>query len=941
MDIERWQRLSPLLDVLLELGADARRTRLEQLRLEEPDLAAELERLLALEDLSDGFMDQPLLDKPGQPQAGTLVGPYRMESMLGEGGMGMVWLASRADGLYQRQVALKLLRPGVADPNLRLRFTREREILARLGHPNIARLLDAGIGSEGQPYLALEYVEGIPLTDYCRVHGLSVETRLKLFLQVCEAVSHAHANLIVHRDLKPSNILVTASGEVRLLDFGIAKLLDDPEPVPTHTRTEIRAFTLHYAAPEQVRGEPVTTMTDVYSLGVVLYELLAGTKPYRLRRQTDAEWEQAILAVEPLKPSVAAQRASDSDSESGSHRERDPESRRHARRLRGDLDNIVLKALAKQPEQRYPSVEAFALDLERHLQGRPVQARPQSWGYRLRKYTSRHRWVLAASTLSTTLLLAALAASVWQGRQAMHETARAQAMQDFVIGLFDNAGVAQQGNIFDARKLLIAGEHRGERELAQQPLAHAELLGVIARLRIGLGDYREALSLLERQAALLAQVDSAPPGLKLEAVTQHGRALRLLDRPRECLAVMAPAESQLSRIQSQLPLHEADFLSQYGRCRRMAGERQTALQLYQRSLSLRRDMKDQAGVAENLFDLALVDNDLGRPDDALRGFDQALAHLHKHVGKQNALAVEIQASRGRLLRNRGDAAAAQGALRDALAVAEEIHGEQHPVTLTVRRQLVGLQVDLEHYAEAEREIAPLHELTLKALGPDHRETGNTWNSRGVIAWERGRMDEAVADVSRAVRIWRNPQGSQALHGGLFVYGLVLHAAGHHDEALAAFQESRALRAAQFGASNALVGETDRMIGEVLVSQGKVAAATPYFDRAVKLTRVGYGPDDHRSLFADLSMAHQLARTGQVAIALKSLDALAMRPGEGSEIPKLRWRARAYAAETRCRNGEAQRARSDLDALVSELHRLRPDGGVITREALAIRSACST
>ncbi|MET0717876.1 MAG: serine/threonine-protein kinase, partial [Pseudoxanthomonas sp.] len=477
MDAERWQRLSPLLDVLLELGAAARAAQLQILREQDPALAEDLENLLALEDDNDGFMSQPLLDKPGQPQSGVLVGPYRMESVLGEGGMGMVWLASRADGLYERKVALKLLRPGLADPNLRLRFSREREILARLAHPNIARLLDAGIGSEGQPYLALEYVQGIPITDYCQAHGLSVETRLKLFLQVCEAVSHAHANLIVHRDLKPSNILVTPTGEVRLLDFGIAKLLDDNEPVPVHPRTEVRSFTLHYAAPEQVRGELVTTMTDVYSLGVVLYELLAGTKPYRLRRQTDAEWEQAILAVEPLKPSLAAQRSTDGGLAS-------PNSRRQARRLRGDLDNIALKALAKIPEHRYPSVEALSQDLRRHLQGRPVLARPQSLRYQVQKYVSRHRWGLAVGAVIGLVLLLALAASVWQGRQAMRETARAQAMQDFVIGLFDNAGVAQQGNIFDARKLLLAGERRGERELADQSLARAELLGVIARLRI-------------------------------------------------------------------------------------------------------------------------------------------------------------------------------------------------------------------------------------------------------------------------------------------------------------------------------------------------------------------------------------------------------------------------------------------------------------------------
>ncbi len=933
MDAERWQRLSPLLDVLLELDPQARARHLQRLREQEPELVAELEALLALEDGHDDFMAQPLLDKPAQSGAGTLVGPYRMESLLGEGGMGMVWLAARADGLYQRQVALKLLRPGLADPNLRLRFSREREILARLAHPNIARLLDAGIGSEGQPYLALEYVEGVPITDYCQTHGLSVETRVKLFLQVCEAVSHAHANLIVHRDLKPSNILVTTSGDVRLLDFGIAKLLDDPEPAPAHPRTEVRAFTLHYAAPEQVRGEPVTTMTDVYSLGVVLYELLAGTKPYRLRRQTDAEWERAILAVEPLKPSVAAQRTTDG------HHGSAPEARRSARRLGGDLDNIVLKALAKPPEHRYPSAEALSLDLQRHLQGRPVQARPQSWSYRLRKYALRHRWALALGAGVTCLLLAALTASVWQSRQALRDAARAQAMQDFVIGLFDNAGAAQQGNIFDARKLLDAGERRGERELARQPLAHAELLGVIARLRLGLGDYPHALLLLDRQHALLAMVDAVPPGLQLEASTQRGNALNLLDRPAECLQAMAPSEALVSRVRSLLPAQESEFLSQYGRCLRLAGDRRAALQFYERALTIRRAAGDQAGVAETLYELALIDNDLGHPDKALAGYDSAMAHLHQYVGKQNALAVSLQASRGRLFRARGDTDAAQATFREALAMAREIHGDTHPVTLGVRRQLVALQVDLENYRAADRQITPLLEEAQKVLGPNHRETALALNTRGVIAWELGRTDAALADIERTVRIRRGRAGLLNLDGGLFVYGMVLHDVGRDAEALQALQESRDLRAARYGASHPLVGESDRMIGEVLAAQGNLEAATLYFDRAVKLTQVGYGPEHPRTLFAELSMARQRARLGQGATALKTLDALAVVAGQGSEIPKLHWSARAYAADVRCRQGQRARGSSELDRLLSELRRARPDGGVITRQVVALRARC--
>jgi len=933
MDAERWQRLSPLLDVLLELAAPARAAQLELLRSQDPTLAAELENLLALEGGSGDFMAEPLLERPGQPEAGTLVGPYRMDSVLGEGGMGMVWLASRADGLYQRQVALKLLRPGLADPNLRLRFSREREILARLGHPNIARLLDAGFGSEGQPYLALEYVEGIPITDYCHAHGLAVEARLKLFLQVCDAVSHAHANLIVHRDLKPSNILVTPTGEARLLDFGIAKLLDDAEPAPGATRTEIRAFTLHYAAPEQVRGQVVTTRTDVYSLGVVLYELLAGSKPYRLRRQTDAEWEQAILAVEPLKPSQASQRASEGT------RDTSLEARRLARRLRGDLDNIVLKALAKQPEQRYPSVEALALDLQRHLQGRPVHARPQSWTYLIRKYAQRHRWGLVASAAVAMLLLSALGASLWQGRQAVREATRAQVMQDFVIGLFDNAGAAQQGNIFDARKLLVAGERRGERELAGQPLAHAELLGVIARLRIGLGDYQEALALMQRQQTLLEGLDTIPDGLRLESVTQRGRVLRLLDRSSECLQVMAPLQPMVSRMRSRLPAQEADFMSQNARCHRLVGGRQVAQQFYERSLALRTGLGDQVGVAENMYDLGLIDTDLGRTDQALVRFDKALAHLQANVRGPHPLAAEIHTSRGRLYRFRGDSDSALPAFSAGLAVATEVHGAQHPVTLTLRRQLIASQVDLENYAQAEAQIEPLLQLTIASLGPLHRETALAWNTRGVVAWERGKLDQAVDDVGRAVEIWRGPDGSQSLADGLFVYGMVLHAAGRLDQALAVLQECRALRAAQFGASHPVVGETDRTLGEVLGSLGDHEQAAVHFDRAFRLTRVGYGEDSPRTIAARLSMARHLGRTGRDAEALTQLEALAIYEGVGSDIPKLRWRARAEAAGVRCRTGQRTQALAEIATLLDELSVDRPQGGTVTRDVLLIQASC--
>ena len=933
MDLTRWKRISPLLDELLELDAERRRAELARLRAEDPGLADELERLLALESEHEDFLSAPAMSQPRGPASGDLIGPYRLLNLLGEGGMGLVWLAERADGLYRRRVALKLLRPGLANPDLRLRFSREREILAQLQHPHIARLLDAGIGSEGQPYLALEYVEGEPITEYAKRHALDVEQRLRLFLQVCDAVSHAHANLIVHRDLKPSNILVTPGGDVRLLDFGIAKLLHSEEPSPPDARTEARTFTLHYAAPEQVRGEPVTTMTDVYSLGVVLCEALAESRPYRLRRQGDAEWERVILEVEPMGPSAAVMHGEDDT------RPR-KQLRKLSRRLSGDLDNIVLRALAKKPEQRYPSVEAMATDIDRHLHGRPVLARPQGFLYHARKYLGRHRWAVTLGSLVAAVLVTAVVVSVLQARQAERETARAQAMQSFVLGLFNSANGDLSGDRFDIRTMLDAGERRGERELARQPLAQAELLGTIAQLRIGLGDYGRAQTLLDRQRQLLADADSVPPALRLQAATQQGQIAWLLDDSRRCLEAMLPAQALADELQGRSGLAVATYLAQLGRCQRGAGERLQARRLFLRALEIHREAGDIAGRAENMGDLATLDAEMNRIDDAVTLLRNALALLHDGVGDRHPLNIDLQRQLGRLYRERGDTELALAAYTHALALSEDINGPLHPMTLTVRRQEAAVLIDQGRFNAAAEQLRQLHDLTVRSLGPNHRESGLSWNSLGVIAWERGQYDEAIADISRAVAIWRNADGAQQLPGGLYNLGMVLHSAGRDVAALAALAESRSLRAAQYGASSVMVGDTDRLIGEIQMAQGRMDAAATSLGNARALARIGYPESHPRRLDAELSMAHYLARSGQVAQALPILDTLAKNPGKGSEGPKLRWRARAYAAEARCATGQAARGRSDLDALLAELHRQQPDGGVIPREVQSIRDACS-
>jgi len=387
MDAARWRLLSPLLDELLELDDALRQLRLQQLQAQDQSLAEELRRLLSMARNSDAFMAEPLIGLRETPTSrGTKVGSYRLEQLLGEGGAGQVWLASHDSRPDVADVALKLLRPQLADPHLRSRFERECAILARLAHPGIPRLREAGCDDRGQLFLALDYAPGRPISDFCGEHAVPLAQRLALFSQVCEAVQHAHARSVVHRDLKPSNILVDADGHISLLDFGIARMLD--EQAVAAPDLVGRAFTLHYASPEQLRGECEGVAADVYSLGVVFYELLTGRKPYRLRRQSDADWDRAILRVDMPLPSEAVLFEAPSTAALP-----DEARRRLAQQLRGDLDAIAVKALQKSPRHRYASVEAFAQDLQYYQQHRPISARGSVAGYRaLRWLQGHHLW---------------------------------------------------------------------------------------------------------------------------------------------------------------------------------------------------------------------------------------------------------------------------------------------------------------------------------------------------------------------------------------------------------------------------------------------------------------------------------------------------------------------------------------------------------------------
>ena len=424
-----WSRLDALLDQALELPIHRRGTLLERVGREDPALRERLEQLLAADAAASDFLNDGaeawLRSGPPTPAhvseesalaLGDRVGPYRVIEELGRGGMGIVYRAERADGEFSQVVALKLVRRGFDGDDTTVRFRRERQILAQLDHPSIARLLDGGLHTDGRPYFAMELVEGEPITTYCDQRNLSIDARVRLFCRVCDAVQYANGRLIVHRDLKPANIFVSAAGDLKLLDFGIAKLLtdDDASASTELTGTGVRPLTPAYAAPEQLRGEPVSTATDVYALGVILCELLTARRPFA---SAGGGLDHVTLDAEPPRPSdVVIRDRDDAASIDEIAHARGLTPRALAACLAGDLDAIVLKALRREPARRYIGAGAFAEDLERFLQGRPVAARPEGRRYRAGKFVRRHRVGIAVAVSLVVSLLGGLAATTWQAR---------------------------------------------------------------------------------------------------------------------------------------------------------------------------------------------------------------------------------------------------------------------------------------------------------------------------------------------------------------------------------------------------------------------------------------------------------------------------------------------------------------------------------------------
>ena len=696
---DRWRELEPHLERMLELPGADRRASIDDLAVHDPGLAAEVERLLALHDenVSGAFLEEPLSPPPAASLAGQAVGAYTLVEPIGQGGMGSVWLARRSDGRFEGRVAVKLLNASLVGRSGEERFRREGSILARLVHPHVARLLDAGVSPWGQPYLVIEHVDGERIDAYCDSRRLGVEARLRLLLDVASAVSHAHANLVVHRDIKPTNVLVDRDGNVKLLDFGIAKLLEEGEgaaDVSALTREGGRAFTPEFAAPEQLAGGVVTTATDVHALGTLAYLLLAGTHP-AWTMTAPSEILKAIVETIPERPSDSA------TAEAAAARNTTRDGLR--RQLRGDVDTIVAKALKKSPAERYPSVDAMAADVRRFLAREPIAARPDTLGYRAARFAQRHRVGVALGALAVAGVLGGAFAALWQAREARRQRdaaraqlARAAASSEFQSFLL-SAG-APAGKKFVPTDLLEQGEVVVERQFRGDDPLRAELLAGIGMQYLTAQRWEKARPVLERADALARQSNDPV----LHARVRCPLALSLVSEGQT-----EPAEAMISRALGDLPdapetaPTRAACLTRWAEFSFYTDKGQPMVERATRALatldsspvpSLLTRLDAQAALAYGLY-LS------GRNADADAAYVRLVKELERS-GRDRTLAAADAWNNWALVHDRGDIRRAETLYRRALEIHRDLAGEDG-VGAVVLHNYGGVLHQLARYEDAE------------------------------------------------------------------------------------------------------------------------------------------------------------------------------------------------------------------------------------------------
>jgi eukaryotic-like serine/threonine-protein kinase len=690
---------------------------------------------------------------------GRRIGSYRLLRLIGEGGMGSVFLAERKNGDFVQQVALKLVRADAVSAETRIRFTREHNFLARLVHPNIAQLHDGGV-AEDTPYFTLEYVEGEPITKYCDAHRLDIHQRLQLALQVCSAVTYAHRNLIVHRDLKPSNILVTAGGEAKLLDFGIAKLLD-AESAKDQTVTQARMMTPEYAAPEQVLGEPITTATDVYAIGVLVYELVCGRMPYARADAGTISWAKAVVEEPPESFNRALSRTTGraigitGDALAATRSTTLPALRRS---LRGDLDRIVQRALAKEPDARYPSVSALADDLRAFVDGRAISG--GSRRYRLRKFVRLHWLPLAATAMILFILLISGAAIVWQSRQTAREAQNTLQVKDFLYGLFTAVDPrAAKGREVTARELLDRGAQRIERNHALDGEQRAEIESLLGRIYWQIGLFDQANTLQEGAIKALT-ADPAHVLLLTQTLAERADTLTDLGELKTAAALADEAKGSVDALPDVSSVDRARILHVQARVALNQRDFAAAKRHSDAELALVREGDvDPDTLFRALAAAGGASWGLSRFDEAEAYFRQALALASDQAAAPDDLNVAMALTNVAMtLQSKSHYAEAEELELQAVATFDKMLGTDHPLSMGVRRDLSLSYYRLGRYAQARELMEQVLAAQRKKLGDTHPAVAGTEINLGALLVEVGEADAAEPILTEAVSIFEKKYG---------------------------------------------------------------------------------------------------------------------------------------------------------------------------------------
>jgi len=822
MDAARWERIQALFHEVGDLARPAQRAFLEAECPEDPALMEEVLALLEEDARSDSQLDRDAAYVAGQvleeriPPAllDQQFGPYRVTQLLGQGGMGVVYLAERED--LGSVAAIKILRDAWLSPDRRERFASEQRTLAQLNHPAIARLYDADTLPDGTPWFVMEYVEGVPLTTFCEEHGSSIPERLGLFRAVCEAVEHAHRHLIVHRDLKPSNILVKPDGSVKLLDFGIAKQLDSLEGPVDRTRTGMRLMTPAYAAPEQILGEPVGMHTDIYTLGVVLYELLTGRLPFDLANRTPSDAETVIVEQRRVRPSAAAKERSVS------------------RQAWADLDVLCLTAMHIEPQRRYRTVEALIRDIDHYLAGEPLEARPDTFGYRLGKYVRRNWRPVSAATASfivvVSLVLFYTLRLATARNAAVAEAARTQRIQHFMLNLFQG-GEEAVGPADSLRVVTLVDRGvRDAQSLDGEPAVQAELYET-------LGSIYQKLGKLDRADSLL------------RSALDRRRTLFGSDHPEVAKSLVALGRLRLDQAEYQ----EAERLVREGL-----------------AMSQRHRRPGDPAIASATVALGQVLEESGKYDEGINVLEQAV-RLRGMAPAQPT--TELAASMRELANTHyyaGHLAVADSLDRLVLALTRKLNGERHPLVAEDLINLGAVQHEWGHYQEAERYYREALDITQAFYGPSHYKTaaGLTVLGRALIFQKR--YDDAMPLFQRALVIRErvfgkvHPQVASTLNE---MAGIAL-ARDKFGEAEALSSRVLAIYRTVYGSKHQFVATGVSNLASVYMAQRRYARAEPLFREAIDIYSETQGAEHLNTGIARIKLGRTVLRQGRYAEAAR-------------------------------------------------------------------------